>query len=169
MIMTAQQSSADQCRNVSGFAPAFLLGLGKSPKLAEPSIQCCVNKHTQTADQFRSKGSFLCQLKIFSSPLQLVQALQPVVTLSESKLLVAARSVLVQLPSQVAALSKVLQSVLVPMCLPASRVPYAAGNLKTAGALRANVPSNLNKCPAQPMLTRGFSVSSRPQRTAHVQ
>ncbi len=167
--MPAQQKSADQSALASGFAPFKTLGLGKTSGTAEPLIWPCVSRHTQTRNHYRSKGPSKCQSEKFFSPLPHVQALQHVATQSANRPLVAARSARVPRLSQAVAFCRVPQSVRAQTFLPASRVPYAAANVKPASAFRAQVMSNQIKCPAQLALMRGFSVPSRPKRTAHVQ
>lgn len=166
--MAVQRDFADHCRLSGGFAPAFAGALGKTAIVAEPLVWLCVSDHNQFDNQCSSKGPSTCQSKTFSSPSQLVQVLPLAVTPLASKRSAAVRSVRVRRQSQAEAFCKVLQSARAQTFLPASLAQSAVSNTDDAAAFGGRTPRYHKRCPAQPVLTRGFSVSSRPKGTAHV-
>lgn len=167
--MTARQKSADLARAFSGLPPESLRNLCKSTMLVEPLVQARVDLYIHGADQHGSKGKIQCQSKTSSSLSQPVQALPHVATRSASKPLVAAQSARVPQHLQVAALFRAQRLAQVPTFLPARPAQCAATDLTRAVTACANLLNIRHNCPAQPVLMRGFSVPSRPKRTAHVQ
>ena len=167
--MTAQQNSADQTCTLGGFAPEFLPGRGKSTSSAEPSVLFCVWSYIPVAEQNGPKGSIPCQSKTSSSSLPPVQALPHVAIRSVSKPLAEAQSVPVQRLSRAAAWFRAQPLALVPTYWPVSPALCAATNSARVVTARVDFPNTRQNCPAQPVLKRGFSVPSRPRRTAHVQ
>ncbi len=167
--MSAWITSADNRPAASRISPLFSNRFGNSVAGAEHLLYSRVEIHNPNAKMRRSKGRLPCHSRTSLLPSQPVQALPLAVTTSANKPLVAVPSALAQQPLQAAACFRVPQSVPAQTCLPASRVPYAATNLTDSAAVLGSASPYQNTDPAQPVLMRGFSVSSRPKGTAHVQ
>jgi hypothetical protein len=161
--------SAENRTMVSGFLPLVKNSLGYFVVATEPLIDTRVRPRNHKVIVSRSKGHLPCHSRTSFSPSQPVQALQLAATPLANKRSVAVPSVLVPLPSQAAACFRARPSVPAQTYLPANRVPYAATKLNDAFADTGSASQYHNTDPAQPMLMRGFSVSSRPKGTVHVQ
>ncbi len=161
--------SAENRTMVSGFLPLAKNSLGYLVVAKEPLFDIRVRPCIHNVITSKLKGHLPCHSRTSFLPSQPVQALQLAATTLANKRSVAVPSVLVPLPSQAAACCKARLSVPAQTYLPASRVPYAATNLNDVAADIGSASLNHNTDPAQPMLMRGFSVSSRPKGTVHVQ
>jgi hypothetical protein len=167
--MSAWVTSADNRPAASRISPLFPNRLGNSVAEGEHLLYMRVKSRNLNAMMSRSKGRPPCHSRTSLLPSQPVQALPLAVTPLANKPLAAVPSALVQPSLQAAACFRVQPSVPAQTCLPASRVPYAATNLTDSAAAPGSASPYQNTDPAQPVLMRGFSVSSRPKRTAHVQ
>ncbi|MFT7447580.1 MAG: hypothetical protein ACI9LZ_002510 [Glaciecola sp.] len=167
--MPAWITSADNRPVASGFLPLDGGSLGKHLGAMEPLIYKRVKPRNQNVALSRSKGRPPCPLRTSSSPSQPVQALPHAAITLANKPLAAVSLVPVLRRSPAAACCKVQPSVQAQTCLLANPAQCAATNL-IKGSAGNGIPSLYhNTDPAQPMLMRGFSVSSRPKGTAHVQ
>lgn len=172
--MPAWITSADNRPVASGFLPFAGAGLGKALGATEPLIYHRVKPRIQNVALSRSKGRPLCLSRTSFSPSQPVQALPLAATTLANKPLAAVSSVPVLRRLPAAVCCKVRPSVQAQTCLHANPARYAATDLddhtQLDDAARVGGASLYdNSDPAQPMLMRGFSVSSRPKGTAHVQ
>ncbi len=156
--MSIRRFSAHFNALASENAPCEKAGLGNMRTAGEPLPETCVYYRKLLIAKSSSKGPSPCQLKIFYSSLQPVQALLPAVTPSANKPLAAVPLAQVPQPSQAAALRKVPQSVRAQTCLPANRVPSAVTDASAAqGSARARMIDTIFQIdPARPLADAGF-------------